>query len=150
MHAETLPPEAGKPFTVLAVAGMIDVIAQYDGLVGLASGESLLSSTGLAVLHVGSFQEGQWVFVGPNSEAGLAVTVIAFAAIWSLVTPRSVGKAFHSYVTRPTTPTRQVEQLGARRVAMSMHACQFDEGRSEELCSTPDVGGKRSTESTRD
>jgi len=40
---ETLPESIGKPFTVIAIVGMINAINHSDGLDGLAGGESLIS-----------------------------------------------------------------------------------------------------------
>lgn len=40
---ETLPEAIGRPFTVIAIVGMINAINHSDGLDGLAGGESLIS-----------------------------------------------------------------------------------------------------------
>ena len=45
-----LPPEAGKPFTVFAMIGVINAINHSDGLDGLAGGESILSLMAIALL----------------------------------------------------------------------------------------------------
>lgn len=40
---ETIPESIGKPFTIIAIVGMINAINHSDGLDGLAGGESLIS-----------------------------------------------------------------------------------------------------------
>jgi UDP-GlcNAc:undecaprenyl-phosphate GlcNAc-1-phosphate transferase len=49
---ETIPEAIGRPFTVVAIVGMINAINHSDGLDGLAGGESLIS---LAVISYLSF-----------------------------------------------------------------------------------------------
>lgn len=50
MGLEPLPPAIGKPFTVIALVGMINAINHSDGLDGLAGGESLMSLAGMLYL----------------------------------------------------------------------------------------------------
>ena len=50
MNMEPLPPAIGKPFTVIALVGMINAINHSDGLDGLAGGESLMSLVGILYL----------------------------------------------------------------------------------------------------
>jgi len=50
MGGETVSEIVGKPFTVIAIVGMINAINHSDGLDGLAGGESLLSLGGIAYL----------------------------------------------------------------------------------------------------
>ena len=50
MGMEPLPPAIGKPFTVVALVGMINAINHSDGLDGLAGGESLMSLAGILYL----------------------------------------------------------------------------------------------------
>ena len=50
MDMEPLPPAVGKPFTVIALVGMINAINHSDGLDGLAGGESLMSLVGILYL----------------------------------------------------------------------------------------------------
>ena len=50
MDMEPLPPSIGKPFTVIALVGMINAINHSDGLDGLAGGESLMSLAGILYL----------------------------------------------------------------------------------------------------
>lgn len=50
MDMEPLPASIGKPFTVIAVVGMINAINHSDGLDGLAGGESLMSLAGILYL----------------------------------------------------------------------------------------------------
>ncbi|MEI6719639.1 MAG: MraY family glycosyltransferase [Betaproteobacteria bacterium] len=45
-----IPPEVGKPFTVIALVGVMNAINHSDGLDGLAGGESLLSLGCIAYL----------------------------------------------------------------------------------------------------
>lgn len=47
---EPLSPAIGKPFTVIALVGMINAINHSDGLDGLAGGESLMSLAGILYL----------------------------------------------------------------------------------------------------
>ena len=47
---ETLPASIGKPFTVIALVGVINALNHSDGLDGLAGGESLLSFGAVAYL----------------------------------------------------------------------------------------------------
>ncbi len=47
---ETIPEYIGKPFTVIAIVGMINAINHSDGLDGLAGGESLISLGVIAYL----------------------------------------------------------------------------------------------------
>ncbi len=47
---ETIPESIGKPFTVIAIVGMINAINHSDGLDGLAGGESLISLSVIAYL----------------------------------------------------------------------------------------------------
>lgn len=47
MDMEPLPPSIGKPFTVIALVGMINAINHSDGLDGLAGGESLMTLAGI-------------------------------------------------------------------------------------------------------
>jgi UDP-GlcNAc:undecaprenyl-phosphate GlcNAc-1-phosphate transferase len=47
---ETLSESVGRPFTVIAIVGMINAINHSDGLDGLAGGESLLSIGAIAYL----------------------------------------------------------------------------------------------------
>lgn len=47
---ETIPEIIGKPFTVIAIVGMINAINHSDGLDGLAGGESLISLSVIAYL----------------------------------------------------------------------------------------------------
>jgi UDP-GlcNAc:undecaprenyl-phosphate GlcNAc-1-phosphate transferase len=51
---ETIPPDFGIPFTLVAIVGMINAINHSDGLDGLAGGESLFSlgAIGLLVFFV--------------------------------------------------------------------------------------------------
>jgi len=53
MGLDLLPEWIGRPFTIIAIVGMINAINHSDGLDGLAGGESLLSLTVIAYL---SFQ----------------------------------------------------------------------------------------------
>jgi len=46
----TLPPEIGKPFTAIAIVGVINAINHSDGLDGLAGGETVLSLACVAYL----------------------------------------------------------------------------------------------------
>lgn len=50
MSMEPLSPLIGKPFTVMALVGMINAINHSDGLDGLAGGESLMSLAGILYL----------------------------------------------------------------------------------------------------
>lgn len=50
MLEQTLDPAIGKPFTVVAIVGMINAINHSDGLDGLAGGESILSLIVIAIL----------------------------------------------------------------------------------------------------
>lgn len=50
MDMEPLAPAIGKPFTVIAIVGMINAINHSDGLDGLAGGESLMSLAGILYL----------------------------------------------------------------------------------------------------
>ncbi len=50
MDMEPLSPAIGKPFTVIALVGMINAINHSDGLDGLAGGESLMSLAGILFL----------------------------------------------------------------------------------------------------
>lgn len=50
MGMEVLSPAIGKPFTVIALVGMINAINHSDGLDGLAGGESLMSLGGILFL----------------------------------------------------------------------------------------------------
>lgn len=50
MELNQLSPEIGKPFTVVAIVGMINAINHSDGLDGLAGGESLMSLAGILYL----------------------------------------------------------------------------------------------------
>lgn len=50
MEMEPLSPEIGKPFTVIALVGMINAINHSDGLDGLAGGESMMSLAGILFL----------------------------------------------------------------------------------------------------
>ena len=47
---ETIPEAIGRPFTVVAIVGMINAINHSDGLDGLAGGESLISLSVIAYL----------------------------------------------------------------------------------------------------
>ena len=47
---ETIPESIGRPFTVIAIVGMINAINHSDGLDGLAGGESLISLSVIAYL----------------------------------------------------------------------------------------------------
>lgn len=47
---ETIPESIGRPFTVIAIVGMINAINHSDGLDGLAGGESLISLTIIAYM----------------------------------------------------------------------------------------------------
>lgn len=47
---ETIPENIGKPFTVIAIVGVINALNHSDGLDGLAGGESLLSFGAIAYL----------------------------------------------------------------------------------------------------
>ena len=47
---ETIPESIGRPFTVIAIVGMINAINHSDGLDGLAGGESLISLGVIAYL----------------------------------------------------------------------------------------------------
>lgn len=47
---ETIPEVIGRPFTVVAIVGMINAINHSDGLDGLAGGESLISLSVIAYL----------------------------------------------------------------------------------------------------
>ena len=47
---EMLPAAIGKPFTVIALVGMINAVNHSDGLDGLAGGESLMSLAGILYL----------------------------------------------------------------------------------------------------
>ncbi len=47
---DAIPSAVGKPFTVIAIVGMINAINHSDGLDGLAGGESLLSLGAIAYL----------------------------------------------------------------------------------------------------
>lgn len=61
MNMEPLPAEIGKPFTVVALVGMINAINHSDGLDGLAGGESLMSLAG--ILYLASLVEGSQTMV---------------------------------------------------------------------------------------
>ncbi len=61
MGLEPLPQEIGKPFTVIALVGMINAINHSDGLDGLAGGESLMTLAG--ILYLASQAEGAEVIV---------------------------------------------------------------------------------------
>lgn len=50
MGTELLPESIGRPFTVIAIVGMINAVNHSDGLDGLAGGESLLSFVSIAYL----------------------------------------------------------------------------------------------------
>lgn len=50
MDMDPLSAEIGKPFTVIALVGMINAINHSDGLDGLAGGESLMSLAGILYL----------------------------------------------------------------------------------------------------
>ena len=50
MNMEPLNPAIGKPFTVIAIVGMINAMNHSDGLDGLAGGESLMSLAGILYL----------------------------------------------------------------------------------------------------
>jgi len=50
MGMEPLPAGIGKPFTVIALVGMINAINHSDGLDGLAGGESLMTLAGILYL----------------------------------------------------------------------------------------------------
>ena len=50
MGADTLPEWIGRPFTVIAIVGMMNAINHSDGLDGLAGGESLLSLAAIIYL----------------------------------------------------------------------------------------------------
>lgn len=58
MDMEPLSPAIGKPFTVIALVGMINAINHSDGLDGLAGGESLMSLAGILYLatQAGGFE----------------------------------------------------------------------------------------------
>ena len=47
---QTIPESIGRPFTVIAIVGMINAINHSDGLDGLAGGESLISLSVIAYL----------------------------------------------------------------------------------------------------
>jgi len=47
---ETIPESFGRPFTVVAIVGMVNAINHSDGLDGLAGGESLISLSVIAYL----------------------------------------------------------------------------------------------------
>ena len=47
---EELPGYIGKPFTVIAIVGMVNALNLSDGLDGLAGGEALISSAAIAYL----------------------------------------------------------------------------------------------------
>jgi len=71
MNGEPVAEMVGRPFTVVAIVGMINAINHSDGLDGLAGGESLLSLTGVAYLaHI---------------SGGDRVTIIALATIGGLL-----------------------------------------------------------------
>lgn len=61
MDMEPLPANIGKPFTVVALVGMINAINHSDGLDGLAGGESLMSLAG--ILYLASQAEGTQTMV---------------------------------------------------------------------------------------
>ena len=67
MDMEPLAPAIGKPFTVIALVGMINAINHSDGLDGLAGGESLMSLAGIIFLA--------------SEAGGLETTVMAVAVI---------------------------------------------------------------------
>jgi len=50
MGLDSLPESIGRPFTVVAIVGMVNAINHSDGLDGLAGGESLLSLGAVAFL----------------------------------------------------------------------------------------------------
>lgn len=50
MGIEVLPEYIGKPFTVIAIVGMINALNLSDGLDGLAAGEALISLVAIAFL----------------------------------------------------------------------------------------------------
>ncbi|MGB5601223.1 MAG: MraY family glycosyltransferase, partial [Gammaproteobacteria bacterium] len=61
MGLETLPESIGKPFTVIALVGVINALNHSDGLDGLAGGESLLSFG--AVAYLAYLYDGLFVLV---------------------------------------------------------------------------------------
>ncbi|MGB5642649.1 MAG: MraY family glycosyltransferase [Gammaproteobacteria bacterium] len=61
MGLETLPESIGKPFTVIALVGVINALNHSDGLDGLAGGESLLSFG--AVAYLAYLYDGLFVMV---------------------------------------------------------------------------------------
>lgn len=61
MDMDPLPANIGKPFTVIALVGMINAINHSDGLDGLAGGESLMSLAG--ILYLASQVEGTQTMV---------------------------------------------------------------------------------------
>lgn len=61
MDMDPLPANIGKPFTVIALVGMINAINHSDGLDGLAGGESLMSLAG--ILYLASQVEGAQTMV---------------------------------------------------------------------------------------
>lgn len=58
MGLDPLSPALGKPFTVIALVGMINAINHSDGLDGLAGGESLMTLAGILYLasHSSSYE----------------------------------------------------------------------------------------------
>ena len=71
---ETIPESIGRPFTVIAIVGMINAINHSDGLDGLAGGESLIS---LSVIAYFSF-----IF---NSELMLIITAATIGGIFGFL-----------------------------------------------------------------
>ncbi|WJW75292.1 MraY family glycosyltransferase [Thiohalobacter sp. IOR34] len=67
MDMEPVPESFGKPFTVIAIVGMINAINHSDGLDGLAGGESLLSLGAITYLA--------------HLAGGTSVVIIAVATI---------------------------------------------------------------------
>jgi len=71
---ETIPESIGRPFTVVAIVGMINAINHSDGLDGLAGGESLISLSVIAYLA--------FIF---NSDLMLVISAAAIGGIFGFL-----------------------------------------------------------------
>ncbi len=71
---EAIPESVGRPFTVIAIVGMINAINHSDGLDGLAGGESLISLSVIAYLA--------FIF---NSDLMLVISAAAIGGIFGFL-----------------------------------------------------------------
>lgn len=67
---DTIPQAIGRPFTVMAIVGMINAINHSDGLDGLAGGESLISLSVIAYLAL-LFESDQMLVVAAATIGGI-------------------------------------------------------------------------------